>query len=134
MKDSQLFQQRLEKIMHNKLVPHLLVSVNTGRPTVFCFAKSTQLWSNHFSPSICHHQYEDAQMNVLPLLLENREIATQNGNCRRLSDVQGDDPIFQVLYALNTFRKHFMAFCWGKGCYISRMWSMTHPLSQSLLI
>lgn len=50
-------------------------------------------------------------MNVLPLLLENREIATQNGNCRRLSDVQGDDPIFQVLYALNTFRKHFMAFC-----------------------
>lgn len=50
-------------------------------------------------------------MNVLPLLLENREIATQNGNCRRLSDVQGDDPIFQVLYALNMFRKHFMAFC-----------------------
>lgn len=42
------FQQRLEEIMHNKLVPHLLVSANTRRPTVFCFAKTTQLWSNHF--------------------------------------------------------------------------------------
>lgn len=99
----------------------LLVSVNTGRPTVLCFAKSTQLWSNHSSVSICHQKYEDAQMCVLPLLLENCEVLTQNGNCRRPSDIQGDNPIFQVLYALNMFTKYFMKF-WGKACSICGAW------------
>lgn len=41
---------------------------------------------------------------------------------------------FSIFIHLNIFRKQLMPFWWRKGCYISHMWNVTHPLSQSLLI
>lgn len=41
---------------------------------------------------------------------------------------------FSIFIHLNVSRKQFVSFWWRKGCYISHMWNVTHPLSQSLLI